>query len=135
VNSARNVSDIAVAVWFSCAIAAPILLVWLNVRIVRSRVKNWSSNKLFFFVFFMAAQPRKQRARRYAEMIQSYGPVDTEEVDFFTRQQDICQLQIVIAEIVLIALLVSTTAEAISQGQPAYSFIGSTAKSTGGSPA
>ena len=67
------------------------LVVWTNIRFVRSHVRNWNSRSTFLFVISLGQFRQKQR-----EVWRCRGDYDETEANIIIKYQFLCLLEILL---------------------------------------
>jgi hypothetical protein len=84
-------SDLRALVVFFVPVLGVQLVVWTNIRFVRSHIRNWNSHSTFLFVISLGQFRQKQR-----ELWRCRGDYDETEANIIIKYQFLCLLEILL---------------------------------------
>ena len=84
-------SDLRALVVFFAPVLGVQLVVWTNIRFMRSHVRNWNSHSTFLFVISLGQFRQKQR-----EVWRCRGDYDETEANIIIKYQFLCLLEILL---------------------------------------
>jgi hypothetical protein len=84
-------SDLRTLAIFFVPVFGVQLVVWTNIRFVRSHVRNWNSHSTFLFVISLGQFRQKQR-----EVWRCRGDYDETEANIIIKYQFLCLLEILL---------------------------------------